>query len=77
MEDQLCEAKTAKKLQRTINRLFDAGWQPTGGVAVVQSNSTGHWWFFQAITRAAADVPSPVYWSEPVKPPSNGSGEFA
>lgn len=76
MEYRLCEAKTAKKLQRTVNQLLGAGWRPTGGVSAAQSNSTAQWWYYQAMVREAEEATAAVGSSESAKPSSTGFGDF-
>lgn len=45
----VCEANSREKLQRDVQDLIDKGWHPLGGLAVVHSNSTSDWWYFQAM----------------------------
>jgi len=75
VEYRLCEAKTTRKLKRTLNQLLGAGWRSTGGVAVAQSNSTSHWWYYQALVRDQESVMLATSRSgEFAKPPGNGLG---
>jgi len=76
-EYRLCEAKTAKKLQRVVNGLLNAGWQPIGGASVAQSNDTAQWWYYQAMIREEDAAPmASAGLNESAKPPSDGFGDF-
>jgi hypothetical protein len=50
---RICEADTAKKLEKRVNRLIAEGWRPAGSLAVAQSHASGKWWFYQAMTQEA------------------------
>jgi len=77
VEYQLCEAKSADSLQRTVNQLLGAGWRPTGGVAVVQSDQSYHWWYYQAVVRDSVGTdPTSIEVVESVKPRVKGFGDF-
>jgi hypothetical protein len=48
---RICEADTSKKLEKRVNRLITEGWRPAGSLSVTQSQASGKWWFYQAMTR--------------------------
>lgn len=45
----ICEAKTVKALCEQVNGFIRKGWQPLGGMVILQSRSTSDWWFYQAM----------------------------
>ena len=54
MSYQICEANSGDALQKEVNQLIREGWRPVGGVALAQSESTGAWWYYQAMIRGEA-----------------------
>lgn len=76
MEYYVCEAKTAKKLQRIVTNYLGSGWRPAGGMSVVQSRNTSRWWFYQALVRESAAVGPAPSSGEPAKPRATGLGDF-
>ena len=55
MEYKIIEAKDAvRTLQEEVDRHIQQGWLPAGGVAVAYSPQSGHWCFYQAMTRGQA-----------------------
>ena len=53
MNYRICEADSAKKLERRVNRLIEEGWRPSGSLAVAQSHQSAKWWFYQAMIQEA------------------------
>ena len=45
----ICEADGPVKLREQVNQYIEKGWRPLGGVAVVQSQATSTWWYYQAM----------------------------
>ncbi len=77
VEYRLCEAKTTRKLKRTLNQLLGAGWRPIGGVSVAQPHSTNKWWYYQALVRDQESIKlAPSGSEEFAKPQSNGFGDL-
>lgn len=56
MHYQICEAKSATALMEKVRHLLEKGWKPTGGVAVANSNSTGGWWYYQALVHTQGEA---------------------
>ena len=56
----LCEADGANKLQEVVNQHIRKGWRPIGGIAVVQSQSTSSWWYYQAMVLVEGDPDAAV-----------------
>ncbi len=73
MEYRICEANSAAKLQRKVNRLIEAGWVPAGGVAASPSASTAVWWYYQAMIKPRADPEGQPAESKPL---AAGFGDF-
>lgn len=53
---RICEAKDVKTLEREVNELILAGWTPTGGLSVVESNAS-NWWYYQAMIWVGEGAP--------------------
>jgi len=52
MRYRLLEAKDVEGLEQEVNEHIADGWQPLGGVAVVNSQANTYaWWFYQAVIR--------------------------
>lgn len=45
----ICEARSRDRLREDVQHHIDKGWRPHGGLAVVQSQSSAEWWYFQAM----------------------------
>ncbi len=56
MEYLVCEAGSAEKIQDQVNERMRDGWQPIGGLSVVQSQSSNRWWYYQALVRGEAEA---------------------
>ena len=59
MNYQISEADSVDTLQRQVNQLIQEGWRPVGGVAVVQSQSSDKWWYYQAMIRGVSRPEAP------------------
>ena len=70
---RICEANSAAKLQRKVNRLLEAGYIPAGGVAASPSASTAVWWYYQAMTKSQAEPEGQGVASKPL---AAGFGDF-
>jgi len=56
MRYRLLEAKDVEGLEQEVNEHIADGWQPLGGVAVVNSQANTYaWWFYQAMVRPDGD----------------------
>jgi hypothetical protein len=51
MEYWICEENAKDKLQAQVNQAIAEGWQPLGGLQVVESHQSGQWWYYQALVR--------------------------
>jgi Domain of unknown function (DUF1737) len=52
MRYRVIEAKDVEGLEQDVNEHIAEGWQPLGGVAVVNSQANTYaWWFYQAMVR--------------------------
>jgi hypothetical protein len=52
MRYRIIEAKDTEALEQDVNEHIRDGWQPLGGVAVVNSQANTYaWWFYQAMVR--------------------------
>lgn len=71
MEYRICEANSAAKLQRKVNRLIAEGWRPAGGVAATPSAATSNWWYYQAMIQDPAGPEAAAS-----KPPATGLDDF-
>ena len=59
MRYRVIEAKDVEGLEQDVNEHLADGWQPLGGVAVVNSQANTYaWWFYQAMVRPDRDEPA-------------------
>jgi hypothetical protein len=52
VEYKVCETTGRdglQKLEKMVNDLIADGWEPTGGVQVVEGANKGTWWYYQAM----------------------------
>jgi hypothetical protein len=57
----ICEANSAEKLRTQVQDSIAKGWRPIGGLAVVHSNSTADWWYFQAMVLDSPEERAEAY----------------
>jgi Domain of unknown function (DUF1737) len=55
----IIESQDATKMQTKVNQAIIEGWQPLGGLSVVNSISSGTWWYFQAVVHHGKESLTP------------------
>jgi hypothetical protein len=59
MEYKILEADgEAQKLEEMVNSHIADGWEPIGGLCVVNSHSLNTWWYYQAMIRRSKTAAS-------------------
>ena len=60
MRYRIVEAKDTEGLEQDVNEAIGEGWQPLGGICVVNSQANTYaWWFYQAMVRASDERSRP------------------